>query len=133
MLIYHIYFNKHFLFLLNTPIPIPIPKIENLFFATETQIHDSTNTCLRLKFETFSLLTLTRSFSFISRFCMGQNRVQKKEKQQSKRNNFDDKHNSKHVRTKQAILAKRQQARGDNANSNTNPKTKSKGKPKKHK
>jgi hypothetical protein len=52
---------------------------------------------------------------------MGQNRVQKKEKQQSKRNNFDDKHNSKHVRTKQAILAKRQQAPDDN--SNTNPKT----------
>lgn len=62
---------------------------------------------------------------------MGQNRVQKKEKQKSKRNNFDDKHNSKHVRTKQAILAKRQQAQDDNANSN--PKTKSKGKPRKHK
>ena len=38
---------------------------------------------------------------------MGANRIQKKEKQQSKRTNFDDKHNSKHVRTKQAILAKR--------------------------
>ena len=68
---------------------------------------------------------------------MGQNRVQKKEKQQSKRNNFDDKHNSKHVRAKQAILAKRQQSQDDNANSNTNPenksKTKSRNKSRKHK
>ena len=39
---------------------------------------------------------------------MGANRVQKKEKQQNKRNNFDDKHNSKHVRAKQALLAKQQ-------------------------
>ena len=37
---------------------------------------------------------------------MGANRVQKKEKQQNKRNNFDDKHKSKHVRAKQALLAK---------------------------
>ena len=68
---------------------------------------------------------------------MGQNRVQKKEKQKSKRNNFDDKHNSKHVRTKQAILAKRQQAQDDNSNPKTNPrtnpKTKSKAKSRKHK
>jgi hypothetical protein len=62
---------------------------------------------------------------------MGQNRVQKKEKQQSKRNNFDDKHNSKHVRTKQAILDKRQQTQHDNDNSN--PKTNSKTKSGKHK
>jgi len=68
---------------------------------------------------------------------MGQNRVQKKEKQQSKRNNFDDKHNSKHVRAKQAILAKRQQSQDDNANSGVNPenksKTKSRNKSRKHK
>jgi hypothetical protein len=68
---------------------------------------------------------------------MGQNRVQKKEKQKSKRNNFDDKHNSKHVRTKQAILAKRQQTQENNANSNFNGenkrRTNSKNKPRKHK
>ena len=68
---------------------------------------------------------------------MGQNRVQKKEKQQSKHNNFDDKHNSKHVRAKQAILAKRQQSQDDNANSGVNQenksKTKSRNKSRKHK
>ena len=57
---------------------------------------------------------------------MGANRTQKKENQQNKRTNFDNKHNSKHVRTKQAILTKRQQDHVE-----PNFKTKS-GKSKKH-
>ena len=38
---------------------------------------------------------------------MGQNRVQKKENQRNKQTRYDNTHNAKHVRTKQAIIAKR--------------------------
>lgn len=38
---------------------------------------------------------------------MGQNRVQKKENQRNKQTRYDNTHNTKHVRAKQAIIAKR--------------------------
>ena len=38
---------------------------------------------------------------------MGQNRVQKKEKQRNKQTRYDNTHNAKHVRAKQAIIAQR--------------------------
>ena len=38
---------------------------------------------------------------------MGTNREQKKDKEKNKRTNFNNRHNSKHVRAKQAIIAKR--------------------------